>query len=248
MKDQITHFIEEFVSSYQEKSWWQKPLAGFADADDPLFDKLKQIIGDIHAVSTDFLEDAETVISYFLPFTEDIPLSNTEGTDASRKWAAAYVRTNILISDLNQALSSMLNEKGISTAVPPTGKHDHDRLLGRWSQKHVAYIAGLGNFGLHQMLITEKGCCGRLGSLIINARIEPAKRTSKAFCLYTHDKSCIECVEKCIFGALQVDSFDRHACYEICVHNGRLHANLGETNVCGKCVCTVPCSFVDPVG
>lgn len=248
MKDQIIHFIEEFVSSYQEKSWWRKPLAGFARADDPLFVTLKQIIGEVHAVPTDFLEDAETVISYFIPFTEDIPVSNTKGRNSSRQWAAAYVRTNILISNLNQALSTMLNKKQITAAVPPTGKYDHDQLLGRWSQKHVAYIAGLGNFGLHQMLITEKGCCGRLGSLIINIRIEPTKRPSKAFCLYTHDKTCIECVEKCVFGTLTVNSFDRHACYEICLQNGRLHADLGETNVCGKCVCTVPCSFVDPIG
>ena len=34
-----------------------------------------------------------------------------------------------------------------------------------WSERHAAYAAGLGTFGLTRALITEKGIAGRFGSL-----------------------------------------------------------------------------------
>ncbi|MFQ5892479.1 MAG: epoxyqueuosine reductase, partial [Candidatus Methanofastidiosia archaeon] len=195
------------------------------------------------------LKDAETAISYFLPFEKEIPLSNVGGDNSSRKWALAYVETNKLIVDLNKALSEKLKELNFdSFTLPPTHDFDREKLISDWSHKHVAYIAGLGNFGLHQMLITERGCCGRLGSLITNAKIKPTERTNKEFCLYKHDKSCEKCVEKCTFGALKIDYFDRHKCYEVLLKNDRFHSDLGTTTVCGKCVCVVPCSFVNPLG
>ncbi|MFQ6089690.1 MAG: epoxyqueuosine reductase [Candidatus Methanofastidiosia archaeon] len=224
-------------------------MIDFADARDPIFNRLKAIISKDHALPTDLLKDAETVISYFLPFEKEIPLSNVGGDNSSRKWALAYVETNKLIVDLNKALSEMLKEFNFSSFIlPPTHNFDREKLISDWSHKHVAYIAGLGNFGIHQMLITERGCCGRLGSLITNAKIKPTERTNKEFCLYKHDRSCEKCVEKCTFGALKIDSFDRHKCHEVCLYNDRLYFDLDKTDVCGKCVCVVPCSFVNPLG
>ena len=36
----------------------------------------------------------------------------------------------------------------------------------RWSERHAAYISGLGTFGLHKGLITEQGTCGRFVSVL----------------------------------------------------------------------------------
>lgn len=247
MKSRITNFIQQSVDFHQEKTYWQNPLVGFAKASDPLFHKLKLVIDKDHALPTDFLEDAETVISYFIPFQKEIPLSNIDGKNASRQWAKAYVKTNELISTINEKLSQKLREWGFDTAVPPTKKRDEETLVSTWSQKHIGYISGLGNFGIHHMLITEKGCCGRLGSVITNAIIRPTDNPFQEYCLYNHDESCTACAEKCTFDALKPDSFDKHLCYEICLRNGSLYAALGEANVCGKCICTVPCSFTNPV-
>ena len=49
-------------------------------------------------------------------------------------------------------------------------------LISDWSHRHVAVIAGLGKFGLNNMLITDNGCCGRVGSFITDLKIEPTKR------------------------------------------------------------------------
>ena len=93
----------------------------------------------------------------------------------------------------------------------PTHNFDEAKLVSCWSHKHVAYVAGLGKFGLHHMIITQKGCCGRLGSIITNAKITPTQRSTTEFCLYKLDGSCGVCVTKCALHALNADSLDKQA-------------------------------------
>ena len=252
MKEKVQNFIKNFVPKYRVEnktlSGWDEPLVAFASANDPLFLKLRATISETHKLPTDLLEDAETVISYFVPFQKEISLSNVGGENCSEKWAIAYIETNQLIAALNNCLSEELEKANFKSVIlPPTHNFDTERLISDWSHKHVAFIAGLGNFGLHQMLITEKGCCGRLGSLITNARIEPTRRPDKEFCLYKYDQSCQECVENCVFGALKENPFDRQKCYGVCLSNAKLYSKLGLADCCGKCVCVVPCSFDNPV-
>lgn len=252
MRGKIQDFIKEVVKNYRTENRtitdWDEPLVAFADANDPVFFELKTVVSESHNLPTDLLKDAETVISYFIPFKREIVLSNVDGRNCSKEWAIAYIETNELILDLNLCLSEELEKSDFESFVlPPTHNFDEKKLISDWSHKHIAFIAGLGKFGLHQMLITEKGCCGRLGSLITNAVIEPTKIRDREFCLYRYEKTCRKCVEKCVFGALRVDSFDRHKCYEICLSNAKLYSKLGSADVCGKCICAVPCSFNNPV-
>ncbi len=250
VKELIKRLIYSFVHYYSKSTStkWRKPLVAFADADDPLFLELKKAVRPSHALPQELLEDAETVIVYFIPFVEEIAYSNSGGEYASREWALAYIETNKLIVRLNRVLARRLEKLGYkSKTLPPTHNFDEETLISDWSHKHVAYIAGLGKFGLHKMIITEKGCCGRLGSLITNAEIKPTPRPRTEYCLYFYDKSCKACVDKCKFGALTLNSFDRFKCYEICLRNFRRYRRLGLAGVCGKCVCVVPCSFKNPV-
>lgn len=252
MDDKIQKLIRKFVKNYKTqnktKTDWDEPLVAFADADDPLFEKLKAIINTSHNTPTELLRDAKTVISYFIPFKKEIAISNVGGKNPSKEWARAYIETNKLISDLNEYLLKELEKLNFKSVIlPPTHNFDEKTLISYWSHKHVAFISGLGKFGLHQMLITEKGGCGRLGSLITNAKINPTKRSDKEFCLYKHDATCKKCLEKCAFEALNIDSYDRHKCYEICLLNAELYSELGLASVCGKCACGVPCSFKNPV-
>lgn len=251
MKEKIQSLIKEFVKTYKIKNKtrtdWDEPFIAFASADDPLFLKLKTIVSETHKLPTDLLKDAKTVVSYFIPFKKEIALSNIGGKNCSKEWATAYIETNKLIAELNNYLSKELEKLGFKSVIPPpTHDFDEKKLISDWSHKHIAFIAGLGKFGLHQMLITEKGCCGRLGSLITNAPIEPTERPDKEFCLYKYNKTCKKCIENCTFGALKIDSFDRHKCYEICLFNARSYSKLGLADVCGKCICVTPCSFNNP--
>ncbi len=190
MKTQITHHIQSFVKTYHQTNdtvtTWQEPLVTFASAHDPLFEELKSAVSPTHAVPTDFLNDAKTVIAFFIPFAKAVVKSNIEGREASKEWAVAYMETNKLIYDINVFINKILGGAGYeSTVLPATHNFDEEKLISDWSHRHVAYIAGLGDFGLNNMLITEKGCCGRFGSIITNLKIFPTERQNKVYCLYT---------------------------------------------------------------
>jgi epoxyqueuosine reductase QueG len=246
LEQEITSFVSRYAHSTQTR--WQAPLIGFAHAQDPLFARLEQLVSPTHSTPRELLDGAQTVIAYFLPFDRQIVRSNRHGDDASREWAIAYIETNQLIVDLNQHLAHILANSGYDAAVlPPTHNFDKTDLISDWSHKHVAYIAGLGNFGLHHMLITDKGCCGRLGSIVTNAQIEATPRPTTAYCLYKHNHTCQACVKKCVGEALTGNGFDRHKCYAICLRNANIHEDPGLADVCGKCVSVVPCSFKNPL-
>jgi epoxyqueuosine reductase QueG len=119
--------------------------------------------------------------------------------------------------------------------------------MSDWSHRHVAYIAGLGNFGLNNMLITAQGCCGRVGSLVTSHPILPDPRPEGPSCLFKFDGSCRKCIRRCVNDALVEDSFDRFRCYAMLLKNVEEHKNVGYADVCGKCLVAVPCSHADPV-
>ncbi len=244
----VINFVENYKKSSNFRTEWDKPIIGFANANDPLFLKLKKSVNEGHKLPNELLNQAKTVISYFIPFNHKVVSSNTNGKNPSIEWAIAYIETNKLIIELNEFLAKELKKENFdSVKILPTHNFDKNTLVSFWSHKHVAYIAGLGKFGLHKMIITEKGCCGRLGSLITSAKIKATKKKEKEYCLYFHDKSCKKCIDKCSYNILDVDSFDRHKCYNICLENGRIFSHLGLSDICGKCACGLPCSLKNPV-
>jgi epoxyqueuosine reductase QueG len=188
------------------------------------------------------------VIAYFLPFDESVGRSNKGDGLASLNWARAYIETNELIVAINQRLAEGLKQKGYESVIlPPTHNFDEKELISDWSHKHIGYIAGLGKFGLHHMLITEKGSSGRLGSLVTRAPIAPTLRGAEETCLYKYNQSCTACVKRCAAGALTESGFDRRKCYSVLLQNARNYKAEGLADVCGKCVSVVPCSFQNPV-
>lgn len=252
MKNRIIQAIENAVAEAgrepQPAAAWKRPLVGFADAGDPFFLELKRVVRPSHSLPGDLLPGARTVIAYFLPFDGAIPRSNQRGEYASEAWAVAYVETNRLIAAINARVGRLLASAGFQgTRLPATHNFDTTELMSDWSHKHVAWIAGIGSFGRHHMLITDLGCCGRLGSVVTDAAIAPTARENRERCLFKHDGSCGKCQERCPVEALGTDPFQRHTCYDRLLENARRHEHLGLTDVCGKCAAIVPCSFSDPV-
>lgn len=243
----IGSFLEDARSCAAFRTRWQEPLVAFADARDHLFERLGQWASPDHAMPQSLLPGAGSVAVYFLPFESDVPRSNRTSRHASDQWAQAYVETNALITSLNMHLTGLLRAHGLTAAgIPPTHNFDQERLMSHWSHRHVAWIAGLGTFGVHGMIITQRGCCGRLGSLVISGECEPTARPGYEFCLHKHGRTCLACVKKCRAGALQEDSFDHRLCYSILLENARVHENKGLADVCGKCLSMVPCSGTNP--
>jgi epoxyqueuosine reductase QueG len=252
MKDRIAKEIRNYVAAFERKdgilSRWKTPLVGFASAEDPKFHILKEVAVPEHLHPKDILEGGKTVIAYFLPFQDWIPQSNIGKVESSEEWARAYVETNILMGEINDHLIAWLEGLGHETSKLPSSLNmDYENLVSVWSNRHVAYVAGLGTFGMNNMLITEKGCCGRLGNVVTSLELEPDQRGHRENCLYKYDGSCRVCIDGCINDALHLDGFDRFKCYEMLVHNGEKYEYLGDASVCGKCLVDLPCSSRNPV-
>lgn len=252
MKSRSIQAIEDFVVQYQKKesilTRWEIPIVGFADAADPLFEQIKLAVSPAHTVPQDLLTNAGTVISFFLPFQKSINSTNIKELLSSPEWAVSYIETNELIKELSLHLTELFAAVGEDVVtIPATHNWNKEKLISNWSHRHVAVIAGLGRFGLNNMLITDKGCSGRVGSLITSAVIEPDDRDDTETCLNKYDGSCKKCLSKCVNEALFEDTFDRFTCYEQLLKNVEEHKSVGYADVCGKCLAAVPCSHINPV-
>jgi len=231
--------IRKWICKAVQGKLWRRPVVGFCSADST--EKLPKIVEN-HLTAEEILPSAKGVVSFFIPFAESVIKSNIGGEKPSKLWAYAYVRTNELIREISNLIAKRLERLGFKCEIiEPTHNFDEVTLKSRWSHKHVAYLAGIGTFGVHTMIITEKGCCGRLGSLITTAEFD-GKPIEEEFCLHKRGYDCLECVKRCFAGAL--NPFDRRKCYETLMKNSYVHGFFAD--VCGKCACGVPCSSKNP--
>lgn len=250
--DSLKRTISKRVAGYPSQSGtqtrWREPIVGVAAASDPLFARFKEVVRPSHCTPRELLPGAESVVTFFIPFAAHLHRDNAAGPWCSRSWAVAYVETNRLIGELSDHLRAVLERAGWrAAAVPPTHNFDEQTLMSDWSHRHAAYAAGIGRFGVHNLLITEAGCSGRLGSLITDMPLLPSPAQEGEFCLHKAGYKCLKCVQRCRYGALFPDRFDRHACYRQCLANASRHPDVGLADVCGKCASLVPCSVRNPV-
>ncbi len=245
---EIASVIAQREAKGPPTGYWGEPLAAVASADDPLFARLREVVDPEHAMPSDLLPSAQSVVVYFLPFRRWLGKENSlSGEFASRGWAEAYVATNRMIADVNARLKAKLREEGFDAVeTPATHNFDEVKLVSRWSHKHLGYIAGLGTFGVHHLLITRAGCCGRLGSLVTDMPIPATPRPEEEWCLAKAGFTCSACVKKCVYGALRTGGFDRTACYAQCLRTDAYYSDLPLVDVCGKCGCEAPCSHGIP--
>jgi epoxyqueuosine reductase len=247
LRSLITQAIAEVVSTGTRETDYRSPLVGFARASDPLFLQLQSIVASDHLLPTDLLPSAQTVVSFFIPFTETLVRKNQEGPATAREWAIAKKETDETIHRVIQGVRERLSLLGIACSENPAlERYDPERFLHRWSQKHVAYICGLGNFGLNQLLITECGCAGRLGSFCIEVAVEPDRICEEEVCPYKLDGSCGVCVKQCPSGALGHHSIDKPLCSAWI--NDFTEREFGGASVyrsCGKCI-ALPCATRRP--
>lgn len=237
--------IRREVAEAGTNTHYREPLVGFAAADDPRFPDLRRLADPTHLMPHDLLAGARSAVSFFLPFNQQVVKANARHREqVAHEWAEAYVETNALIERIAAHLIELLDERNVRAAAePPTHNFDPVTLASHWSHKSIAVIAGLGSFGLHHMVITDSGCAGRFGSLVIDADlpITPAKAWER--CLYYYDGSCLECVFRCPVGALDEDGdIDKQRCWSRCLDVASDYEHLGRADVCGKCA-TGPCSL-----
>lgn len=244
IEEVIIKFINGYCKENKIKNIWREPIVGFADANSNYIKNLPNIILTSHRLPSDYLEDAKIIVSYFLPFKKDIGQSNKEDGIPSVLWGEAYIVTNEMATKINEHLINVLEKMGYKAADPgKAAEYNPIVLKSEWSQRHIAYQAGIGTFGINNMLISDKGSCGRYFSIITNLDIKPDEPLKEEKCKYKIDKSCGVCIQKCKIGALTYNSFDRVKCSKNCDKNGEI-IGIG---VCGKCDVALPCSYKNPL-
>lgn len=225
------------------------PLVGVADADDALWQSLRrpEVVGEHALPPAEWLPGARSVVSLFLPFTREVRASNRrEKTRASTAWLYGRIEGQACIDALLRHLVQRLGDAGEQAVAP--GIHPRFEQVARrdakgnsygcanWSERHVAYIAGLGTFGLSRGLITAKGMAGRLGSLVLCAPLAP---TARAYAqLYDYCTRCGACIRRCPAGAITREGKQHGPCAAI------LRASMQRDAPrygCGKCQTGVPC-------
>lgn len=242
----IENEIRAIILNSKNGNIYRTPLVGFGSADNPLFEKLRDIVAKDHLIPEDFIHNAKSIVSFFIPFKQDIIINNMNHSYVSKEWAITYIDTNKLINEVVQKMKEKLNNMGINVSDNPAKLgFDRSKLLSQWSQRHVAYICGLGTFGINNMLITEVGCGGRYGSFIIDKELDYTPTIEDEYCPWKKDKSCGVCIESCPVGALTEQGYDRFKCFEMCSEVNNYYNDLEECDVCGKCL-TGPCAFEKP--
>jgi epoxyqueuosine reductase QueG len=248
---QAASFIQEIIVQEVSKqdliTGYRNPIIGFVSADDPRFSNLSTLTGFKHLRPGDLLPGARAIVSFFLPFTPEIVSANQVQKDlVAREWAVAYHETNALIGQITSGLIEKLSQYGIQAAAEPaTGNFDETALRSRWSHKSIAVMSGIGSFGLHQLVITDAGCAGRFGSLVIDVELPTGKPAQKERCEYFLTGACIDCVLGCPVDAIDEEKqFNRQACWQQCLRNAQYFLDLGDDiHVCGKCAVVGPCAL-----
>lgn len=245
LREEIVELVSASVSKSKRRDLFRQPLVGFSAANDAYYKQLKQIIGPEHLQPQDILPGAKTVVSFFIPFSEKVVLSNREQDLPSFAWAESYVEANMLINQISQEMICFLQNKEIRAAtVKATHTYDESTLLASWSHKSAAYIGGVGTFGVNRLLITPVGCAGRYGTVIIDQEIAPDTRPEAQYCVYYQNGSCLDCVTACPVNALGVNNFDKFKCHARLLKNSKQFTEIGRCDVCGKCVVAGPCAIM----
>jgi len=228
---------------------FEAPIFAFGASNDEYFTLFKKpsAIGKHFLIPKEWLPQSKTVISFFLPFSEAVKNGNRSvKLWPSEEWLHARIEGQAFINKLSMYLKSELINAGYSSLVPSLDERfwfNEDSpppevpFTSNWSERHVAFVCGLGTFGLSKGLITSKGIAGRFGSIITELYLSPQKREYEN--IYEYCSMCGACVKKCPVNAISIENGKNHMiCSKFLDKTAEKYKpRLG----CGKCQIGVPC-------
>jgi epoxyqueuosine reductase len=263
--DEIVTFLNETLAAHPANRgedglpYFDAPLVGVADAFDPLIASYKEVIGSFHQTPAEAFEaqfkeplKSGSVISWSMPIIETTrKLNRAEEHFPCRRWARTRDQGQQFINSLTLELVEWLAGRNMRAVVPKVETRLDPRvgITSNWSERHVAFAAGLGTFSLNDALITERGIAHRLSSVVVDHTYTPTTRKSESLhanCLDT----CGVCIKRCPAGALSEEGHDKMRCKEYCY--GKVMDEVAEDygvkiSGCGLCQTGVPCEARNPV-
>ena len=242
---------------------FDRPIFGIGSANDPLFDTYKKVgvIGPWHKSPNEWLPNAKSIVSLFFPFSERVKADNRKYSNRpSPSWLHGRIEGQQFIHAYMRKLKEWFVEQNINCCVPASDSRflqidssnntkldeypmsDEHTYGSNWSERHAAFVCGLGTFGLSKGLITEKGIAGRFASIILDADLTPDKRPYTD--IYEYCIKCGKCADRCPAKAISLETGKDHIkCSQYCAEIAKpFLPRFG----CGLCQTDVPCESCIP--
>lgn len=275
IKNEIKRYFKESKDNWFEEindTYYENPIIQFADTDDYLFEDYKQIIGKHHFTPKEVFElnfgegsyKSGTVISIVFPINEKTRKSNrVQKKLASKEWALTRsFGDEIFIKGFAKYLENYLSKMGYKTIAPRYSEQfkihmdEGSGLTSNWSERHIAYVAGLGTFSINDAFITEKGIAVKLSSVVTELKLTPNVRVAKNHtenCLFYSKGTCGACIKRCPVNAISKEGHDKLKCYNYVYgsESSKLAESYGGNpkagSGCGLCQTGVPCEGKNPM-
>jgi epoxyqueuosine reductase len=249
---------------------WDDPQVAYARGDDPLFEQLRADIGAFYWTPVEAFKlaypDAEidsselTVICYILPQTEATRLEQRMATEVpAERWARSRFHGEEFNCALRLHLAERLTQAGYPAVAPERlpefdyRQSEQFGLASNWSERHTAWVAGLGTFGLSDGLITRVGKAVRFGSVVAKIDLEATPRPyagHQDWCLWYAKGTCGACMQRCPAEAISESGHDKPKCFDYIrnVTAPYVRDNYGTgATPCGLCQVKIPCEAKSPL-
>jgi len=213
-----------------------------------------------------------SVISWILPITSRVRKSNHRPTvTPSRLWTSVeYYGEYIFLEAMQEHVVEFLIKRGYLAVAPAMEPYFTDTMmelkmmgeewdivrikekgLSNWSEKHIAYAAGLGTLSFSGNFISERGVAITIGSVVTSLVLPASRRIAEnpyANCLLYATGKCKACAVRCPVVAITENGHDDIKCAN---HFFELRYLEKKYNIeragCGMCMTKVPCEFRNPM-
>lgn len=254
---------------------FREPLVAVAAGDDPLWAFFKRDIGDFvwtpeEAFALAFPDAPASapdlcVISWVLPQTpQTLAAQARETLFPSLPWSRVRHFGEMINEDLRRHVAAWLCEHEVRACAPALLPGFERTISAKyhfaspWSERHAAYAAGHGTFGLSDGLITRAGKAHRVGSVVAELSLQATPRAYEGpydWCLHHATGKCGVCARRCPAGSVRPIAQgrrDKQKCFDYIRGTTQAHVRdhqLGiEVSSCGLCQAGLPCSTGIPRG
>jgi len=205
------------------KRWETDPMAA------PIFESERP---------SSLMSGARSVIVIGIPVQRSIL-----ATAPSAYYSEHYKTVNSMLDHAAQRIAMELNILGHEAAYIPRDGYQGIEGLRKdpssfFSHRHSAYLAGLGTFGVNNMLLTERnGPRIRFISVVTTAELPYGKPIEKTICT-----ECMRCRNACPAGAVASEMYPKGISKKGTCVEYSASLRLKGCSPCGRCI------FICPVG
>ena len=162
-------------------------------------------------------------------------------TSPSIYYRELYTTVNTLLDQYSYRLANFLTERGYPSIFVPRDGYGSIKVLlenpiAFFSHRHAALLAGLGRFGVNNMILTpEFGPRVRFGSILSTAELPPDPMLDEELCI-----RCMRCVKMCPSNALDKLDYPEGLTNKKACASYSAELNERYVSPCGICIKVCP--------